>query len=87
VARVVLIITDGELPVCRSAEWTSVPRKGEQVSVPEARNVPPYLRTVTSVVWHDDGSAHVFLDGWIDGNCSDMLIRRHQWSRYEASPS
>jgi hypothetical protein len=82
-AKVVLIITDGELPVCRSVEWPAVPRKHDEISVAGGRNVPPYERVVASVVWQADGSVHVFLDGWIDGNCSDILIRRHQWSRYE----
>jgi hypothetical protein len=84
--KILLIIKKGQLPVCRSMEWSSVPRKGDEVSLPVS-NPGSGVRTVESILWQPDGTAHVFLAGWLDGNESDMLIDLYQWSQYPSTPS
>lgn len=85
--RIELIILDSDTPARGTVDWEAVPRPGDKVAVPASVNYGDGIRSVESTLWHADGSVQVFLSGWMDGNCSDILIHQHGWSKYKnASP-
>ena len=80
--KVELVIRDSDTPVCRMVDWKSVPQVGDRVVVPLSVNHGDGVRKVESTLWHEDGKVQVFLAGWMDGNCADMLLREG-WSKCE----